>query len=357
MATHMPHDGLSGLDIEIRPRRVSERSEVVSEVDSHSHIPQQTNLRQRRLLRSLTDANVLHMSSQHFDDDTLKQSETSRENLSRNESTSSGDLPTTGPDEKKMTSHESEESKDVEDSGPPTVKPADVERDAISEVPLSEIRQDSAERATRQNSRTRSESDDVALLALPGMQRGVKWAEPKVAVIASNNSTNQRSALLAMRGEYTSITDELESYCGLLSPPRTPPVSPPPGRGLNVGELSDPEMAWHMENEHLRDAEKCDYQQMEEIIQRRYLQGDDSSSGNDEGAQGATYFTAREDRHLKRASAIDRPDESRSRLGPTISVTREIEQTLSKPLATRDSEEVQETSEKNVPAPASETMC
>lgn len=355
MATHMPDDGLSGLDIEVRPRRVSERSEVTSEVDSHSHIPVVSGLRQRRMLRSLTDATVLHMG-QHFDDDTLKQSETSRENLSRNESSSSADIPI-GTEDKKTISRESEESKDVDDSGPPAVKPGDLERDAISDVPLSEIRQDSGERTTRQNSRTRSESDDAVLLAPPGLQRGVKWAEPRVATIAGGSSSNQRSTLLAMRAEYTSITDELESYCGLLSPPRTPPVSPPPCRGRNVAELSDPEMAWHLENEHLRDAEKCDYQQMEDLIQRRYM-GDDSSSGNEEttAAAGGQFFTASEHRHLKRSSAIDRADESR-RPGPTISVTREIEQTLSRPLATRDSDEVQETSDKNVPAPASETMC
>lgn len=77
-----------------------------------------------------------------------------------------------------------------------------------------------------------------------------------------------------MRAEYTSITDELESYCGLLSPPRTPPVSPPPCRVRSVSERSNQnpvEIAWQIENEHLRDAEECDYQQMEDLIQRRYI--------------------------------------------------------------------------------------
>lgn len=66
-----------------------------------------------------------------------------------------------------------------------------------------------------------------------------------------------------MRGQYTSITDELESYCGLLSPQRTPP-----GRFRNT-EISNPQIPWQIENEHLRDAEESDYQQMEDLIQRR----------------------------------------------------------------------------------------
>ncbi|XP_043280353.1 transient receptor potential cation channel trpm isoform X2 [Venturia canescens] len=359
MATHMPNDGLGSLDIEIRPRRVSERSEVMSEVESHGHGPPNT-LRQRRMLRSLTDAPVLHMCQQTIDDDTLKQSETSRENLSRNESSSSCCDVSAVPDDnsKKQTSRESEEIDEQGAGGTVgSIKSKNIERDATSDVPLSEMRQDSGERTTRQNSRTRSESDDAVLLAPSGLSRGVKWAEPRAAVIGTANAANQRSTLLAMRAEYTSITDELESYCGLLSPPRTPPVSPTPCRGgRNVAELSDPEMAWHIENEHLRDAEKCDYQQMEDLIQRRYMQGDDSSSGNDDPNAGQ-YFTASEHRHLRRTPAIDRADETTRRPGPSISVTREIEHTLAKPLATRDSDEVQETNEKNVPAPASETMC
>ena len=40
MATHMPNmEGLSGFDIDGRQRRVSERSEVLSETDSHTQLP------------------------------------------------------------------------------------------------------------------------------------------------------------------------------------------------------------------------------------------------------------------------------------------------------------------------------
>ncbi|XP_014296022.1 transient receptor potential cation channel trpm isoform X2 [Microplitis demolitor] len=358
MATHMSDENLSNLDVDVRTRRVSERSEVISDTESHTHISGVP--RQKRLLRSLTDATVLH--SPFVDDDILKQSETltSRENLSRNESSSSGDIPTTGPtpDEKKIVTTSQEESAESKDINEPEMKPLrrEVERDTSSDVAISDMRQDSSERPTRQSSRTRSESDDAVLLAPPGLQRGVKWGEPRVAMIppGSSSGSNQRSLLRAMRAEYTSITDELESYCGLLSPPRTPPVSPPPCRSKNSISMN-PEMAWQIENEHLRDAEECDYQQMEDLIHRRYLRSSDEDSDT-ETTSKMKFSVTNEHRMLRRSSAID--EESR-RPPPTISVTREIEQTLSRPPAIREGDDKDPTDEDmtSVPAPASETMC
>lgn len=84
---------------------------------------------------------------------------------------------------------------------------------------------------------------------------------------------------MAMHTEYTSITDEIESVCGLLSPPRTPRLlSPPrpgqmsnlPPRRRHASEMSNPEFALYIEKEHLRDAEESDYLLMENLIQRRY---------------------------------------------------------------------------------------
>ncbi|XP_076761731.1 transient receptor potential cation channel, subfamily M isoform X3 [Xylocopa sonorina] len=400
MATHMPNmEGLSTFDVEARPRRVSERSEVLSETDSHTQLPT-IAVKRKRLIRSMTDAPFLSIGPT-LDDDVLKHSETvtSRENLSRNESSISGDGPTIQDDMKTTTSQGTEVSKgdeveaakesqsdSREASREPSGQPSSTEpstdpsrqtsrdlsretsreatskepsREASSEAPTSEpIRQDSTERPARQNSRTRSESDDVMILPPYGVPRGVTWAEPRVAVIPSVSSagSTQRSILLAMRAEYTSITDELESYCGLLSPPRTPPISPPPTRVRNVSEMSNPEMAWQIENEHLRDAEECDYQQMEDLIQRRYIGDEDDSLHVSDEASGGLLFISNEHRHqLRRASAID---EDSRRPPPTISVTREIEQTLSRP-PIRDSETT-DPNDKNlstVPAPASETMC
>lgn len=399
MATHMPNmETLSSLDVEVRQRRVSERSEVFSETDSHTQLPS-IAVRRKRLVRSLTDGTFLGVGPP-LDDDALKHSEAiaSRENLSRNGSSESGDGQNVQDDVKTTTSHETEVSKgdgegetikkesqsdsrelETEQSRDPSSREPSTDpsrqtsrelsrdtsreatskepsREASSEAPASEpARQDSTERPMRQNSRTRSESDD----AHPsGTARGVTWAEPRVAVIpsVSSSSSTQRSILLAMRADYTSITDELESYCGLLSPPRTPPISPPPSRVRHHSEMSHAEMAWQIENEHLRDAEDCDYQQMEDLIQRRYIGGDDEALHTSDEASAGPFFISNEHRHqLRRASAID---EDSRRPPPTISVTREIEQTLSRP-PIRDSENP-DPNDKNmstVPAPASETMC
>lgn len=261
MATHMSDDGLQALDVEFRSRRVSERSEAYSEVDSHSHFPS-IALRRKKLLRSLTDAAFIQIPP--IDDEVSKQSEVdiSRENLSRNDSSVSGEHQVVQDDSKGVTSQEESDENKV--SGDDKLKSIHEEK-ASSEVPvICESRQNSGEKTSRQNSRTRSESEDMVYLAPPGTQR-VTWAEPRHSVI---QSPNPRSLLLAMRTEYTSITDELESYCGLLSPPRSPPISPPPGRGRSISGMSNPEIAWQIENEHLRDAEDCDYQQMKDLIQR-----------------------------------------------------------------------------------------
>ncbi|XP_036140909.1 transient receptor potential cation channel trpm isoform X3 [Monomorium pharaonis] len=413
MATYMPNDELVGLETfdNIRPRRVSERSEAMSETDSHTQLPMIA--RRKRLLRSLTDGIFLNVG--HPMEDVLKMAETmaSRENLSRPDSSVSVDANVGQDIDIKTTmSLETDGSKDILETGETAgKKEASFERevsrdtssrevsreisreismdvtsrevsretsreaskDASSENPPSEAtRQDSAERTFRQDSterstfrqnsnRTRSESDDFMLLPPPGIQRAVTWAEPRVTVIPSITSTGsaQRSILLAMRAEYTSITDELESYCGLLSPPRTPPLSPPPAQ---MSDMLNPEMAWQIENEHLRDAEECDYQQMEDLIQRRYhgddQDGDDGEPSNvraNQASNVACFNMSNEHRQLRRASAIE---EDPRRPPPTISVTREIEQTLARP-SIRNQEEA-DLNDKNlsiVPAPASETMC
>ncbi|XP_011879174.1 PREDICTED: transient receptor potential cation channel trpm isoform X2 [Vollenhovia emeryi] len=427
MATYMPNEELAGLDTfeNIRQRRVSERSEALSEADSHTQLPMIA--RRKRLLRSLTDAAFLNVGNPM--DDVLKASDVmaSRENLSRHDSSISVDAQVVGQDDvKTITSFETEGSKDVLESEATGKKEIPSEKgmsqdisrevsrevsremsrevstettsrevsrevsretsreaskEASSENPPSDIRQDSTERTTlrqdsaersitfRQNSRTRSESDDFMLLPPPGIQRAVTWAEPRVAVIPSSVTSagsGQRSILLAMRAEYTSITDELESYCGLLSPPRTPPMSPQPSRMRNISDISNPEIAWQIENEHLRDAEECDYQQMENLIQRRYGGDDGNNDENggpsnahaDEAGDVACFFNvSNEHRQLRRASAIEE-DPRVQRPPPTISVTREIEQTLARP-PIRDPEAT-DSNDKNlttVPTPASETMC
>ncbi|CAB0039857.1 unnamed protein product [Trichogramma brassicae] len=256
------------------------------------------------------------------------------------------------------------------------------------EATTTESHQGSTELPSRQNSnsRTRSESMNektsigaaaaaatataaaAAVVPSASFQRGVTWAEPRVALLQSSSSSTSRSLLMSMRAEYTSITDELESFCGLLSPPRSPPTSPPPIRVRTMSERSQSqnivETAWQVENKHLRNAEECDYQQMEDLIQRRYVD-DDESNKLDEAAGGSTtYYINSETSHprLLRGAAIDSDDTLSGprrrglRMPPSINVTREIEHTLAQPAATRGSNE-SDPNDKDVAAPASETMC
>ncbi|XP_065333383.1 transient receptor potential cation channel trpm isoform X3 [Cloeon dipterum] len=101
----------------------------------------------------------------------------------------------------------------------------------------------------------------------------VTWAEPRIQVIPP---TPRGAMLRAMHSEYTSITDELESVCGLLSPPRTPRLLSPPRpeaapliKPRHHSDISNRELAKQMEKETLRDAEESDYLLMEGLIQHR----------------------------------------------------------------------------------------
>ncbi|XP_068620258.1 transient receptor potential cation channel trpm [Battus philenor] len=141
----------------------------------------------------------------------------------------------------------------------------------------------------RQHSQTHSEPDNSAVDAsslhnsVTGRQSG--WEATGGATGAASGRTRvggaPRSLLLAMH-EYTSITDELETICGLFSPPHTPrtPIatrllsparasSPSALRKRHASEMSNPEFALFMEKEHLRGAEEDDYIIMENLIQRR----------------------------------------------------------------------------------------
>ncbi|KAJ9575655.1 hypothetical protein L9F63_007484, partial [Diploptera punctata] len=150
------------------------------------------------------------------------------------------------------------------------------------------------------------------------VERSVTWAEPRITVIPPKS--NPRAMLLAMHSEYTSITDELETVCGLLSPPRTPRLlSPPrpgeskpgPSRSRHTSEMSNPEMALYLEKEHLRDAEECDYQLMETLINRRGDEGDEEEDANNSAFflkvtnETPEFRSPPPFRSLRRSSAIE----------------------------------------------------
>lgn len=132
----------------------------------------------------------------------------------------------------------------------------------------------------RQLSQTHSEPDTAITDSSSrhvGVERSVTWAEPRIKVIPP--ASHGRAMLMAMHTEYTSITDELETVCGLLSPPKSPSLltpslhaeAAPSGtrRSRHHSEMSNPEMARFLEKEHLRDAEDSDYQLMEDLLQKR----------------------------------------------------------------------------------------
>lgn len=342
MATYMPNGGLEK-DLEVpRVRRISERSDIPSETE----LPN-LGLRRRRFLRSVTDTPFINLN-QGTDDEAAAPknlSYASRENLSQRDSSNSGDQPT-GPDNFKLltattTTTSQEESEE---------SPRKSDQAGTRSGSAAESRQNSGERTSRQDSHT--EPEETLL-----MPKGVTWAEPQIMTKqrpTASGGANPRSLLLAMRAEYTSITDSLENYCDFLSPPRTPPVSPPPSRERHKSEMSNPELAWQLENEHLRVAEEFDYLQMEDLIHRRY--GDEEETNLASDSTPFSFTNEHQMRQLRRASAID---EDSRRPPPTISVTRELEQTLSRPLVTRDSENSDSTEKAMAtkPAPASETMC
>ncbi|XP_014228067.1 transient receptor potential cation channel trpm isoform X2 [Trichogramma pretiosum] len=387
----------------VRPRRVSERSEAgLSDAESHTQLSSLPLRRKKLLQRAMTDAAYLaaglksqsSITGEHDEPFVVPSRQVhvvdaldeSGENVSVNESSvSAGDVAALRDESKDTTmSHDDSETGKMKE-----LRNEPSEDQATSgEATTTESHQDSTELPSRQNSnsRTRSESMNektsigaaaaaatataaaAAVVPSASFQRGVTWAEPRVALLQSSSSSTSRSLLMSMRAEYTSITDELESFCGLLSPPRSPPTSPPPIRVRTMSERSQSqnivETAWQVENKHLRNAEECDYQQMEDLIQRRYVD-DDESNKLDEAAGGSTtFYVNSETSHprLLRGAAIDSDDTLSGprrrglRMPPSINVTREIEHTLAQPAATRGSNE-SDPNDKDVAAPASETMC
>lgn len=104
----------------------------------------------------------------------------------------------------------------------------------------------------RQFSQTQSEPETSepppsAAFSVSHLDRSVTFTEPRIKVIppstptvvapptvtatgrSTTTSGSSRAGLLMhMHTEYASITDELESVCGLLSPPRSPGLLSPP---------------------------------------------------------------------------------------------------------------------------------
>lgn len=89
---------------------------------------------------------------------------------------------------------------------------------------------------------------------------------------------------------------------------------------------------------------------------------DDEESGREDQPNSSYFVSSEHHPRLRRASAIDEDVASTTRrrchrAPPMINVTREIEQTLARPAATRDSAESDPNEKSAQAAPASETMC
>ncbi|XP_058838514.1 transient receptor potential cation channel trpm isoform X8 [Topomyia yanbarensis] len=78
--------------------------------------------------------------------------------------------------------------------------------------------------------------------------------------------TRGRQLLLQIHAEYTSITDELESVCHMITSPTS---SSREERPKNVNEMSNPEFAALIEKRHLKECEDSDYLMLEKLLQTR----------------------------------------------------------------------------------------
>ncbi|XP_055536936.1 transient receptor potential cation channel trpm isoform X5 [Wyeomyia smithii] len=78
--------------------------------------------------------------------------------------------------------------------------------------------------------------------------------------------TRGRQLLLQIHAEYTSITDELESVCHMITSPTT---SSRDEKTKNVNEMSNPEFAALIEKKHLKECEDSDYLMLEKLLQTR----------------------------------------------------------------------------------------
>ncbi|XP_055607349.1 transient receptor potential cation channel trpm isoform X8 [Uranotaenia lowii] len=160
----------------------------------------------------------------------------------------------------------------------------------------------------RRNSETNSGFDinksqtSLYQLSFTKRQHSVTQSEPD----SGNDQPVQRPAprgrhlLLQIHAEYTSITDELESVCHMITSPTS---SLREERPKNVNELSNPEFAALIEKQHLKECEDSDYMMMEKLLQTR-CSVDDSDDMFD-GLHDHDDYGPR--KMLRRETAIELP--------------------------------------------------
>ncbi|KAI5752247.1 hypothetical protein M8J77_015168 [Diaphorina citri] len=334
-----------------RLRRTSERSDIHSEQSDFVVVPPQ---RRRPPTRSLTEIRPIHPFELHLDAPTphcttdIKQSSSNDLNVDHFAEEDEINAEAEAEENKTEMSETSSISRrrglsfsigDTEDEVGGAKLNIRRRRQSSSSVSNgAELHSDILAPSAiipRQLSQTHSEPDSSVephTLAKAFVERSVTWAEPRIKVIPPP-APPARSMLMAMHTEYTSITDELETVCGLLSPPRSPRLLSPPVPGeipppsaisggptarnfrrcRHASEMSNPEMAVYLEKEHLRDAEESDYHLMEEIIHTRF-NNKEAGSDADKFDNNAFFLTVNEEtaseirantRSLRRSSAIE----------------------------------------------------
>lgn len=105
--------------------------------------------------------------------------------------------------------------------------------------------------------------------------------------------------LIQFHTEYTSITDELENVCHMISSP-TVSLRDSTDKPKNYADLTRAEMAALQEREHLKECEENDYMMLSNLIHNR-------TSGNEDSFDGSSPQDNSNRRMLRRETAIELP--------------------------------------------------
>lgn len=105
--------------------------------------------------------------------------------------------------------------------------------------------------------------------------------------------------LIKFHTEYTSITDELENVCHMISSP-TVSLRDSTDKQKNYSDLSRAEMAALQEREHLKECEENDYMMLSNLIHNR-------TSGIEDSFDGSSPQDNSNRRMLRRETAIELP--------------------------------------------------
>lgn len=142
---------------------------------------------------------------------------------------------------------------------------------------------------------------------MPGRQLSLTQSEPDSAKDAPIKVvTSKQKRFLQLHSEYTSITDELENVCQLITSP-TISLSSQSERQKKAKEMSKAEQAALLEKKHLKECEENDYNMLENLFRAR------SSIDETDTSQDGLSFDFNQRAPLRRDPAVDiSPSKSRT---------------------------------------------